>query len=72
MSYGFGGMHGGHMGGYFGNGHYGGHGNKYGYVPSGHWGGNHHQPYPLSAKERETWEAHQNYQKVPENLWTPK
>ena len=49
MPFGFDGMHGHHMNHpYFG---YGGNPHKYGYVPNGHWG---NQPYPLSAKERET------------------
>ena len=44
---------------YFGNGHYG-NPHKYGYVPNGaHGWGN--QPYPLSAKERESWEVQQKY-----------
>tara|TARA_B110000305_G_scaffold211886_1_gene246606 strand:+ start:406 stop:636 length:231 start_codon:yes stop_codon:yes gene_type:complete len=56
MPFGFDGMHGHHMNHpYFG---YGGNPHKYGYVPNGHWG---NQPYPLSAKERETWNEQKNY-----------
>jgi len=57
MNYGSAGMNGHYLNNpYFGNGHYGGNPHKYGYVPNGTWGGN--QPYPLSSKERENWEAH--------------
>lgn len=36
------------------------HPHKYGYVPNGAWGA--HNPYPLSAKDKERWEAwHKQY-----------
>ena len=47
---------------YFGQDNYGGM-HKYGYVPNGTWGP-HQKPYPLSAKERDSWEVNQKGQKI--------